>query len=208
MADTELHVGVRAVAGLADDAVDAFLRSVESDELRLEFDQADDVGVYASALEWLMPTAIVAYVAKPYFEGFLAAAGEDHYRSLKASLAKLASEVAGPGGPRLRLVGSRGKVPTDDPTFSLAFSVYAGIESGLRFKLLIPNGIGAESIEQIVGLFLDTIRTLHDGSYVEGSIAGLDGVNPVYGTIAVVYSAEHELFFVHDAHRRGNDAAT
>jgi len=43
------------------------------------------VGVYA-AFEWAVSTIVVAYLAKPYFEGFLNEAGKDSYITLKSGI--------------------------------------------------------------------------------------------------------------------------
>lgn len=46
-----------------------------------------DTGMYA-AMEWIIPTALVAYIFKPYYEAFLQEAGKDHYNLVKAAIKK------------------------------------------------------------------------------------------------------------------------
>ena len=41
------------------------------------------------ALEWTIPTVIIAYVFKPYFETFLKEAGKEHYKILSEKLKKI-----------------------------------------------------------------------------------------------------------------------
>jgi hypothetical protein len=42
-----------------------------------------ELGVMMASIEWLVPTALVVYIAKSYFDGFLKEAGKDHYIALK-----------------------------------------------------------------------------------------------------------------------------
>jgi hypothetical protein len=46
-------------------------------------------------VEWFIPTAIVFFVAKSYFDGFLKEAGKDHYQLLKSKLSKTAAKTMG-----------------------------------------------------------------------------------------------------------------
>ncbi|TCL38874.1 hypothetical protein EV210_103358 [Anaerospora hongkongensis] len=49
-------------------------------------------GIY-NMLEWLMPSAIVVYLTKPFFEAFFTEAGKDAYDLFKSSLKKFVRKI-------------------------------------------------------------------------------------------------------------------
>lgn len=59
---------------------------IESENLNIKFEKISNEP-YAS-FEWIIPTAFIVYIFKPYFEGFLSEAGKDHYQLLKKGLKK------------------------------------------------------------------------------------------------------------------------
>lgn len=88
-----------------------------------------------AGIQWLLPTAIVIYVSRSYFDGYLKEAGKEHYHLLKAAIGSLWSSFFGENrAVRVSLVASRGKVASDQQ-YSITISVMAEANSGLRFKL-------------------------------------------------------------------------
>jgi hypothetical protein len=48
---------------------------------------------FCNALEWLMPSAIVVYLTKPFFDAFFTEAGKDAYALFKSSLKKFVRKI-------------------------------------------------------------------------------------------------------------------
>lgn len=157
-----------------------------------------------AAIEWLMPTAIVAYLAKPYFDSFLKEMGKDHYGLLKDGLNKMYGRVAGPKAPDLKLVSSAGKVD-EEQQYSLFFSIVVeGLDSN-RFKLLIPRPITESEYELAVSEFLEFAARLHSTNMDQQFAAALTAIPQVGGEILVVYDfSEKKLQPIHPLarHRR------
>lgn len=139
-----------------------------------------------AGVEWLMPSMILAYLAKPYFESFLAEMGRDHYELLKRGLKRLYGRVAGPDSPEVTLVSTAGKVRKDQP-YSLLFSVVAEGRNGERIKLLIPRPIDVNEYEAAIDTFLEFVDRLH-ANELDDDYATLVSTRPRGGsTILVVY---------------------
>jgi hypothetical protein len=96
---------------------------------------------FRAALEWLAPTAIVAYIAKPYFESFLSELGKDHYAITKNALKNLRDRIQDRFGERLKVFASKGKLGHYDHKFSPVFSIEAQSPFDFRVKLLIQTEI-------------------------------------------------------------------
>lgn len=139
------HLVVSHLENIPPDYFSDFTETVKSEELELSV-QARESGIPFAGIEWLMPTAIVAFLAKPYFESFLQEMGKDHYALVKKGLKKLYPRVASLDAPEATLVASAGKVNKAQPC-SLFFSVVFEGPQGKFFKLLVPRPIAEQEYE-------------------------------------------------------------
>jgi hypothetical protein len=111
--------------------------------LALEVEPRPSTGPQAG-LVWLLPTAVILFIGRSYFDGFLKEAGKDHYQLLKERIASLWSLFFDDDRAiQTTVVGTPGKVPKDQ-RYSVTFSMMAEANSGLIFKLLLPDEISAE----------------------------------------------------------------
>jgi hypothetical protein len=121
--------------------------------LAVEVDAVEPFGPVAG-IEWLMPTAVVVLLAKPYFDGFLKEAGKDHYVALKEGLVGLWSRYLSPDKTvRFMIVGTPGKVDLAQPHSHL-FSIYTPTKAGSRIKFLFDHTCSRE-------VFLDYLDAVH-----------------------------------------------
>ena len=113
--------------------------------------------IYA-ALEWTIPTAIVAYVVKPYFEAFLQELGKQHFELLSKSLKQLIKR-----GKQLdvKLIASSKSTEKLSKSYdqSMAISVMLETRNGKFIKLLFDNDLEKEdwdyAIDQIFEYVLE-----------------------------------------------------
>lgn len=112
------HIGFTHDENIPREFLTEFEESVRADGLEVQFHPIPSGTAYAG-IEWLMQTAIVAYVAKPYFECFLKEMGKDHYNLLKEGFKKLYAKVSGPRAPEVTLIATAGKVAKEQPYSSL-----------------------------------------------------------------------------------------
>lgn len=182
------QIGILHAERFESSIFEEFALEVEHDDLDLQIQKTPDPGPFLT-LEWFIPTAIIAFIGKAYFEEFLKEMGKEHYKVLKSSLVKLTTKTI--SQPRIEptLMSSSGKVSKDNP-FSMAYSIVAEGNNGYKFKLLIPKYSQNINYESIVLKFMDFISDYYVfglDSHASQQIA-LSGERR--GTILVYYNFE------------------
>lgn len=174
--------------GIPDDQFVDFKAAVTAPGLDVVVESRPSAGPWAG-VEWFIPTAIVFFVAKSYFDGFLKEAGRDHYQLLKSKISRTASKTM--RSPRIEPVvfGTKGKLREDNP-YSLALSIYAEANDGNTFKLLLPKPSYQPDYEQIVCTFLNFLNDYHEGVTVLGDIGFDADIQPPGRTILVHLNEE------------------
>jgi hypothetical protein len=151
-----------------------------------------------AGIHWLLPTAVVIYVSKSYFDGYLKEAGKEHYHLLKVAIGSLwSSFFGGNRAVRARLVGSRGKVPADQ-RYSITISVMAEANSGLRFKLLFEDECSAEELNLAVAGFLRFLEKYYQNSLDKDTEARLAAARVIGRTILLAYDRKNNFFIFLD----------
>ncbi|GAB1576220.1 hypothetical protein [Bordetella petrii] len=163
-----------------------FIDTVRADNLDLQVVARPSAPM--AGVEWLMPTVILAYLAKPYFESFLTEMGKDHYELVKAGLKKLYKRVAGPESPEVTLIATGGKVNKYQP-YSLFFSVVVEGLDGERIKLLIPRPIDEVEYRAAIDAFLDFAEGLHVSSLDGDDLSSIEAPHRVGSTVLVAYDS-------------------
>lgn len=109
-----------------------------------------------AALEWTIPTIIVAYILKPYFETFLKEAGKDHYKILSRKLKKIIAK-----GRKIdtKLITATQSTKKLDKTYSQSGSVSMIIETrtGRYIKLLFDKDLSKKDWEFALDQLLEYI---------------------------------------------------
>ncbi|MFA7263013.1 MAG: hypothetical protein WC068_08330 [Caulobacter sp.] len=136
-----------------------FQAAVASDQLDLLIERRISTKAFA-AIEWLMPTAAVLFVAKSYFDGFLGEMGKDHYAALKAGIKRLCEHFA---KVKVTLIGTAGKVAADQP-YSMLFSIYFDPNEKGVFKFLVPVDVPQEELDIAIDAFLDFLADYYAGT--------------------------------------------
>lgn len=160
------HVGIVYLDKIERSFFSDFEAEIEQDELKLEINERPESGPYA-AVEWFLPTAVIAFIAKSYFQEFLKEMGGDHYKMLRSSLTKLTKKTI--SQPRFEpvIMGSKGKNRQNNP-YSMAFSITAEGKNGYNFKLLLPKFSSDVDYKYIVFKFMEFISDYH---HIDGSSA-------------------------------------
>ena len=153
------QVGIIYLDQIDESFFNDFHSEVSHSRLTLNIEARSEPGPFAS-IEWLIPTAIIAFIGKPYFEEFLKEMGKDHYRLLKSALIKLTKKSI--NQPRLEpvIMGTPGKTQQKNP-YTMAFSILAEGRSGYTFKLLLPKNPKNFVYEEAIGKFMDFISDYH-----------------------------------------------
>ena len=117
--------------------IDPIIEELNENEITVVQESRDTSGPYNS-LDWLIPTGIILYITKPYFEAVLQKMGEDHYSLLKKCLKnKLFPKLFGEDKEVERnIYDSAGK---KESIFSRNFSIEIENENGSNILILFPE---------------------------------------------------------------------
>ena len=181
------HVGVSYAEDFADGSFDEFLDAIRCEGLDARCEMRPKDGAFAG-LEWLLPTAIVVFVTKAYFEEFLKEAGKDHYQLLKRALLKLTERWSGRAAPRVRMYFTKGKAESPIPKYSLTYSVMAQLGAGISVKLLIRTDFTPTECNRAVNAFIEFLESFHAGVLDAASVKGLTQARPIGGILLVAFN--------------------
>ena len=154
-------IGILYTEYLPNDVFDSFGASIKSKNLNVLVQSKPENGVFCCP-EWYIPAAVVAYIGKSYFDGFLKEMGKDHYQTLKEKLSNLTNEIM--SKPRIEpvLFGSEGKISGKNP-FSAILAIHSETVDGHTFKLLVPKATGSLDYSQHIHRFLEFLSDYHLG---------------------------------------------
>ena len=184
------------VDGIPDQIMRRFADAVSMPPVVVRLDRREAPGPIA-ALEWLLPTAAVLYIAKPYFEAFLKEAGKDHYQVLKRQLSQLWEVFFGDKrAVRTRVTTSTPAKVEQEPKYSRSFSLVAEGPEGFKLKLLMRDAAPPEELNRAVELFFELLAKYHRGM-VEKEIAKTLASSPLGGLFLLAYDLDTgHLYFV------------
>lgn len=182
------QIAISHIKNIQAEAFDEFLAAVSTENLDIRIEPREEGGPYAG-LEWLIPTAVIVYIAKSYFDTFLKEMGRDHYNFLKKGLKTLRAKVLGPSSPKMAVVSSKGKNSRNQP-YSLTYSIMAEADRGQRFKLLIPNDVSERDYEEMIDAFLSFLEAYHSHTLDPHMIGKLNDSRIVGHTLLLVFNLD------------------
>lgn len=180
-------VAVLHVDSIAESAFDEIRRAVEGEGLKFHA-ECREPGPQAG-IEWLLPTALVVFFFKSYFDGIFKEIGKDHYSLVKAALKPHWSRFLGPAAPKKVAVGTVGKVRADQP-YSLVYSIVADATPRLKFKLLFPSDLSEKEYEEAVAVFFEFLRAFHGQTLAAPMVAKLQSARVIGNTVLLVYDQD------------------
>ena len=189
------NVAVLHVNTISESEFGELRTAVEGEGLRFH-SQSYEAGPQAG-VEWLLPTAFALFFFKSYFDGIFKEIGKDHYSALKAGLKPLWLRLLGPAAPKMMVVGTQGKVRTDQP-YSLVYSIVAEAGPRLRFKLMFPSDLSEEEYEEAVAAFFSFMKDFHRQSLADSMVAKLKSARVLSGTVLLVYDQSEAALRVVD----------
>ena len=169
----------------ADEICTEFRDVVSADGLNLHCEQMPSSRAWAG-VEWVLPTAFMVWIAKPYFDGFLGEMGKDHYVALKAGIRALADRLA---GFNVTKIGTPGKVAPVQP-YSLIFSVWLNRDDDTRFKFLIPIDLTEEETETAWDSFFTFLVSWNASAMAPSDRAPYEITRPMGRVVLLAYSPD------------------
>src|SRR3989304_5481468 len=106
------QIGISYIDSIPEEIFLEFRDNIFDQNLDLRIEPRSDGDTHA-VVEWLLPTAVVVYFAKSYFDGFLKEMGKDHYQLLKKGMNLLRRKLLEDSGHKITLISTQGKVSKD-----------------------------------------------------------------------------------------------
>lgn len=158
MIDPSVALGISVMHGVDESVYAEILVDFERAHFPVSVERRN-LECFAS-LQYLIPTAFVVYVFKPYAEKFLSLLAEDNYNSCKSALKKLWSTcIAEDRTVRSQFIATKGKVHESELGADLSFVVRTSDEQ--YFRLLFPKGMAATDFQIAIVRFYALIEE-HD----------------------------------------------
>ncbi|MDD3597749.1 hypothetical protein [Sulfuricurvum sp.] len=182
---------------------DEFVDTLSSDNLSIQVLSREKSGPFAG-VEWLLPTAVIAYISKSYFDGFLNEMGKDHYNIVKKGFLSLKENLVGSNAPKINLVTSsfsKNKVNNENP-YSFVFSIMSDANDNKKFKLLIKKDISDDEYNKTIDSFLEFLQKYHNET-LNDEIRAEIKQNTFANTTLVAFNPKtNELIFVNPIPQR------
>ena len=182
------QIAVLHTTSIPEEVFAEFRKLVAAENLDFQIESREEGGPFA-AIEWLIPTAVIVYIGKSYFDGFLKEMGKDHYALLKAGLKTLRAKLLGSDAPATTVISTKGKGLSDQP-YSLVYSILAEANGGLSFKLLLQREVTVDEYEQIIAAFLAFLQEYHSGNLDPGSVERMQQARVVGRTLLLAFNHE------------------
>lgn len=149
------HIGIEVPENLPDFASENIITELQTVGLNIKVHKKPNPGPMG-AFEWIIPTAIAAYISKSYFDGFLKEAGKDHYIILKSWLKKFIDNGRLIKVQTIYASQSSIKKPNNN-TQSKSVSLFIQTKSGKTIKLLFDNDLTKEDWDNAIDKLLDFV---------------------------------------------------
>ena len=187
------HLALLHDESIPEDMWDQFCRDIETEQLDLVRRPMPSRGPQAGVEAWLFP-AILIFIAKRYFDGFLQEAGRKHYEVLEKALSQMWKRLFGRSdGFRVVVFRSDGEVKTE---FSPLFAIYGQVRKGLLLKLVFREGCSEEEYGMAIQMFLQLLDSHHRGEVRPDAEIALDREQGAWGQVVVAVDRETETLRV------------
>lgn len=195
MEKEEVHIGIVCPDNFSDIIINEIINGIEEPNLKIAVNKVPPTPF--AAIEWTVPTILVAYLAKPYFEEFLKEAGKDHYHKLSNWLKKVVTNMK---DIKVKTITSSGSIHKVDDNYSQskAVSLIIQTKTGKPIKILFDNDLEKEDWENAIDVILDfVIKNYENSPNDEMSIKTKD-LKPNKPLYAIINKLTKELEFYDD----------
>jgi hypothetical protein len=157
----KIHIGISYTENFPRNIFNDFLSILDNKNLNIEIESREPAPM--ACYEWLVPTAIIIFIGKSYFNSFLQEMGKDHYQLLKKAFISLRGKLVGKNAPQVTIVSTAGKFSSNSK-YSLVFSVIAESNDNFKFKLLIQSKVNEAEYEKIISSFIEFLDEYYSKS--------------------------------------------
>lgn len=155
------HITISYLENLNDIQIENEINEINSDGLNIRIKTRPSLVVYNS-IDWIIPTAIVAYIGKSYFDGYLKEMGKEHYLSLKIWLKKFANKYRNLN--IVTITSTQSNNIKDDNAQSKAISLLIQTKNDKIIKLLFDENFTKEDWENAIDNIFDFVIEHYENS--------------------------------------------
>jgi hypothetical protein len=152
--DSDFEIGVSSLEIIPEAIVGDFVLEMESCGISTSSERRPQE-IYAG-VEWLLPTAVVVFIAQKYVGTLLQEAAKDHYPRIKSALSKLIRRTTGKGREIFikNIASSAHKTSTSE---AVVLSVLFAMDSGHHVKFIFEHQLDGDGIEEAVECLLQLL---------------------------------------------------
>lgn len=166
---SQVHIAISYLNGLPiQEDLEEFESKISNPKLSLIIAPRDPIPF--ACMEWYIPTAILAYISRPYFSSFLGEMGKDHYHVLKNALKNLGKKYIREKRFQISYVAKGKEKISFNNIYSSVFSIVSESPSGTKIKLLLHKDITEEEYSHAVELFFDLLNVFDSGVAAAGNM--------------------------------------
>ena len=171
---------------IPEEEFDEFISLIASDKISF-IKEPRPHGTFAG-VEWLLPTAVIIFISKSYFDSFLKEMGKDHYHYLKKGILALRKKFFGEN-PEIKFhhIGSPSTKLSDSP-YSLTFSIMSNTKDGRSLKFLISENSSPDIYRESIESFLESLAEHHTSAEEDSLSIQIQGLSNMPRTILVRYN--------------------
>lgn len=179
------QIGLSHLEAIPSAIFNEFVQDVASENVELEIRAHGSV---FAGIDWLMPTAIMLFISRAYFDAIFSEMGKDHYKILKRGIKALQRRAM---AFRIVQKGTPGKL-SDRPLYSRGFSIMVAIADRLTLKFLIQPDLAEADAEKALTAFLDLVQSISDRSIDVETLERLEAGRVIGRTLLLAYDFEAE----------------
>lgn len=205
---SDFDIGLRYYTDIPDGYLDEFRDSFDGDEVRLS-EQEFESSAY-NAMEWVIPTAVAVYIAKPFIDTIIKRAADDFgdaiYPRIKRAVVNLAKKLY--VRERLPLVVITSQRPKDNSDV-IQFSICSETTTKRHIKFVFAKTYGEQQYEQCVEQLFSILTEHHRASDGNDSLSKQIAQLPdnPQNCIFLVYDESTETWSVRDPIQESLDRA-
>ena len=196
---TTVHIAIDTSSIVPENTPSSFVKIIHSDGLQVAESRRSHNEIFAT-IEWFIPTAMVLYIAKPYFESFLSEMGKDHYQLLKKGLKYLVEQST--KFKVTRLASNSAKLASRRYSFGLSILVEApGIGT---IKFLLEDDMNKSLADTAVDRITAFVAAIHGNRISEEFTSDMIRLRCFDKLVLIGYDAKNDEFIVLDTHPKAD----
>ncbi|NOX08063.1 MAG: hypothetical protein GXP22_01000 [Gammaproteobacteria bacterium] len=182
---SDFQIGISYTTDIPEEMVAGFESAIAITGLDIK-SEAREVDSYAG-VEWLVPTAVIVFIGKSYFDGFLKEMGKEHYHLFKKYIVTLWEHFFGQDrAVKYNRVSTKGKILSLDK-YSPIFSIMTDLLPGYRIKYLLQDDISQAEYQNAIEEFFSFLEELDFGVLNKNIKGQLENARSLGGIILLTY---------------------